>query len=115
MSEIIGFENIATHIKNDLDSDKDVLLYAFNATGKTRLSCSFENDENIESLSYNAIVEDYFTWDNEEKIMSILSNTWLFNFIKDEYLEKDILFSFAGSFTNSTSSGRIPKETVFPT
>ena len=37
MSEIIGFENIATHIKNDLDSDKDVLLYAFNATGKTRL------------------------------------------------------------------------------
>lgn len=94
MSEIIGFENIATHIKNDLDSDKDVLLYAFNATGKTRLSCTFENDENIESLSYNAIVEDYFTWDNEEKIMSILTNTWLFNFIKDEYLEKDILFYF---------------------
>jgi len=25
MSEIIGFGNIATHIKNDLDSDKDVL------------------------------------------------------------------------------------------
>ncbi len=52
-----------------------VLLYAFNGTGKTRLSTAFKNlgkvvDENgavekRDTLYFNAFTEDLFTWDND--------------------------------------------------
>ena len=52
-----------------------VLLYAFNGTGKTRLSTAFKNigktvDEDGEvksrdTLYFNAFTEDLFTWDND--------------------------------------------------
>ena len=62
------------------DSPKKVqLIYAFNGTGKTRLSREFKNlitpkgdDENGEELLsrhkilyYNAFTEDLFHWDND--------------------------------------------------
>ena len=52
-----------------------VLLYAFNGTGKTRLSTAFKDlgkvvDENSEgqsqdTLYFNAFTEDLFSWDND--------------------------------------------------
>ena len=52
-----------------------VLLYAFNGTGKTRLSTAFKDlgkavDENGEAQSrdtlyFNAFTEDLFSWDND--------------------------------------------------
>ena len=52
-----------------------VLLYAFNGTGKTRLSTAFkdlgkvvdENDEvqSSDTLYFNAFTEDLFSWDND--------------------------------------------------
>lgn len=110
---IIGFDNIQKEMKEKLDNNQDVLLFAFNATGKTRLSCSFENDEIIETLNYNATIEDYFTWDNEEKKMFILNHTWLLDIIRDEGLDKDIVDNF-DKFTDdkiypivNTESGEI--------
>ncbi|UDU80670.1 AAA family ATPase [Pseudomonas sp. HN2-3] len=49
-----------------------VLIYAFNATGKTRLSVAYKNaTKNPESnqhtgVYYNAFSEDLFVWDNDE-------------------------------------------------
>ncbi|MCT4612069.1 MAG: anticodon nuclease [Clostridia bacterium] len=82
------------------DEDKNVqIIYAFNGTGKTRLSKEFqrlvENDDFIESekdihehkyIYYNAYMEDLFYWENDLKSdnghkMKIHSNsfiTWLF-------------------------------------
>ncbi len=69
-------EDIAQKLK---DSQKKVqLIYAFNGTGKTRLSKEFKNliapqteDENEEAktkiLYYNAFTEDLFSWDNEDE------------------------------------------------
>ena len=89
------FEDVCKHIDNIyVKENKHILLYAFNATGKTRLSMQYENDDIIESISYNAIVEDYFSWDNDLKIISFIKNTWLLNFIKSEGLEKDIETTF---------------------
>lgn len=88
---------LAKEMEKHLNS-KDVLIYAFNATGKTRLSFLLdENDyENatIKSLSYNAIVEDYFSCDNENFTFKVITETWLFNFIKDEGLDGDIVETF---------------------
>lgn len=90
-------DDIAKEIAESLNT-KDILVYAFNATGKTRLSVLLDKndyeEENIKSLSYNAIVEDYFSWDNEKFTFKIITGTWLFNFINDEGLDGDIIDVF---------------------
>ena len=89
MTEIIGIDNIYEEIKKSLDLQKDVLLYAFNATGKTRLTYFFDNqnlqedEEKILTLCYNAIVEDLFTWDNDNKMFSFDDNNILCKTIKN--------------------------------
>lgn len=50
-----------------------ILLYAFNATGKTRLSVAYKdytknlNKNNHSGVYYNAFSEDLFTWHNDEE------------------------------------------------
>ena len=97
MGKYIDLDDIAKEIAKSLNTN-DILVYAFNATGKTRLSVLLDKndyeEENIKSLSYNAIVEDYFSWDNEKFTFKIITGTWLFNFINDEGLDGDIIDVF---------------------
>ena len=65
-SEINGFrENI-------------VLLFAFNGTGKTRLSVEYKNltkelnEDNHAGVYYNAYSEDLFYWNNDELVLNIM-------------------------------------------
>ena len=58
-------------IKRDLDhQEKPILIYAFNGTGKTRLANLFydmnsqEEESPLACLSYSALFEDIFHWDN---------------------------------------------------
>lgn len=52
--------------------EKIILVYAFNATGKTRLSVEYKNitkkpeDGSHTGVYYNAFSEDLFVWDNDE-------------------------------------------------
>lgn len=61
---------IAEQIKNV--DEYIVCIYAFNATGKTRLSVAYkditkaENNGNHSGVYYNAYSEDLFDWDNDE-------------------------------------------------
>ena len=73
-----SLEEIAQKLKS---TDKKVqLIYAFNGTGKTRLSREFkelvapkniegdedaEDEQGIKVLYYNAFTEDLFYWDND--------------------------------------------------
>lgn len=72
--------DIATHIDENLRSVTDkifqlneniVLIFAFNGTGKTRLSVEYknltkQNNENQHAgVYYNAYSEDLFAWDND--------------------------------------------------
>jgi gliding motility-associated-like protein len=72
------FPNLQMVAQAIQDNNKPVtLLYAFNATGKTRLSMEFKNlvngtdemngdeDKNKRVLYYNAFTEDLFYWDND--------------------------------------------------
>jgi wobble nucleotide-excising tRNase len=64
-------ENLATQLV-ELDK-KIVLIYAFNGTGKTRLSVAYKditkakNGGNHSGVYYNAYSEDLFNWDNDEE------------------------------------------------
>lgn len=66
----MNLPQIATELSNIDESI--VLVYAFNATGKTRLSVSYKdeskkaNENKHSGVYYNAFSEDVFTWDNDE-------------------------------------------------
>ena len=66
------------HTFSDLDAlaqylrvheKKTILIFAYNGTGKTRLSMAFKDlgkhDDQRDTLYFNAFTEDLFTWDND--------------------------------------------------
>ena len=59
----------AAHLREVLETKKCVLLYAYNGTGKTRLSMAFKDIGKVgdarDTLYFNAFTEDLFTWDND--------------------------------------------------
>src|SRR3954466_10677394 len=69
------FNALATHLRRELENKKFVLLYAYNGTGKTRLSTAFKDLGKIvnadgetdqrDTLYFNAFTEDLFAWDND--------------------------------------------------
>lgn len=62
---------IAQELKDT--EEKIIIVYAFNATGKTRLSVEYKNitknpdDGSHTGVYYNAFSEDLFVWDNDER------------------------------------------------
>ena len=65
----MNLEDIANQLK-DMD-ENIILIFAFNATGKTRLSVAYKDatkDANGKhtGVYYNAFSEDLFVWDNDE-------------------------------------------------
>jgi hypothetical protein len=68
---------LAKQLRKELETKRFVLLYAYNGTGKTRLSSAFrdlgkkvnEDGETTQrdTLYFNAFTEDLFTWDNDLK------------------------------------------------
>lgn len=66
---------LATHFRTLLDKKKYILLFAYNGTGKTRLSGAFKDlgkqpipeieEKTRDTLYYNAFTEDLFTWNND--------------------------------------------------
>jgi wobble nucleotide-excising tRNase len=60
---------LAEHLRKELESKRFVLLYAYNGTGKTRLSTEFKNlgkkGDERDTLYFNAFTEDLFQWDND--------------------------------------------------
>ena len=78
MSDATTFTDLkalATHLRQELENKKSILLYAYNGTGKTRLSTVFKNlgktvnavgeTEQRDTLYFNAFTEDLFSWDND--------------------------------------------------
>ncbi len=60
---------LAAHLRQELQDKRYVLLYAYNGTGKTRLSMAFKDlgkqGDTRDTLYFNAFTEDLFTWDND--------------------------------------------------
>lgn len=74
MSGVRTYQNLSTlvtRLRDDLNDKELVLLYAFNRTGKTRLSMDFKgrgkqrNRGRADTLYFNAFTEDLFTWEND--------------------------------------------------
>lgn len=83
-------EELVIHIRGL--NRKYVLLFAYNGTGKTRLSMEFKeagkNGEDRDTLYFNAFTEDLFSWDNdlehdEERVIKLNTSSRYFHGLKD--------------------------------
>jgi anticodon nuclease len=76
---------------------KPILIYAFNGTGKTRLTNLFYNmnlqdgESSLVCLIYSALFEDAFQWDNiVNELHFMVQDEWLRRLFEDEDLESRI-------------------------
>lgn len=105
--EFNNIDEVSAAIKTELDTPntdtektkKVSIIFASNASGKTRLSKIFNDDNENEEyekevLRYNAYIEDLFAWDNENDAIKIDSNHWIFKVIKDQTLQSHVVDDF---------------------
>lgn len=92
-ASFLDLPSLAQHLRTELQTKKSVLIYAYNGTGKTRLSTEFKNLGKVASaegetteqdtLYFNAYTEDLFSWDNDlandrERVLKINSDSRFF-------------------------------------
>lgn len=105
---------VVTRLRDDLRVTANggvdfVLLYAYNGTGKTRLSMEFKEagkrkrGVNRDALYFNAFTEDLFNWDNDlendtERTLKINSASRFFDGFRELALEEKI-YSYLERYT----------------
>jgi len=97
--------DIAKYFRMLLEEKKYIVLFAYNGTGKTRLSAEFKSlgqrlieetgEKTADTLYYNAFTEDLFYWDNDldndaERLLKLNSNSRFFSGLKDLEMESRI-------------------------
>lgn len=100
-----GLPELAQHLRTELEAKKFVLLYAYNGTGKTRLSVAFRdlgrvvNDDGEtaqrDTLYFNAYTEDLFSWDNDlendrHRVLELNDDSKFFNGLRELEMEVKI-------------------------
>ncbi|MGP4993861.1 hypothetical protein [Glutamicibacter ardleyensis] len=79
---------------------RNVLIFAPNTIGKTRLTQHLKERNAEGVMLYNAFVEDGFTWDNERVVLKMNPESELLRTITMQGLDGDIIKNFQ-RFTNS--------------
>lgn len=102
-----NLEEIAKYFRMILDEErkKYILLFAYNGTGKTRLSAEFKTlgqtlneetgEKTADTLYYNAFTEDLFYWDNDlendtDRFLKLNSDSRFFSGLKELEMESRI-------------------------
>jgi wobble nucleotide-excising tRNase len=89
-------ENGIPQPKNKVKNVKQTLLFAYNGTGKTRLSMAFKEqgkkEDKRDTLYFNAFTEDLFSWDNDleddaTRVLKLNKTSSFFDALKDEDLD----------------------------
>ena len=101
INKYANVRTVAKKLRDDLGGVELILLYAYNRTGKTRLSMEFkdegkrQNNGTADTLYFNAFTEDLFTWDNDlegdtVRRLQLNPNSAFFNGLKDLALDETI-------------------------
>lgn len=102
--EIHSYQNLASladKLRDDLVQQDFVIMYAYNGTGKTRISVAFKNkgkeagEDKRDTLYFNAFTEDLFSWDNDlendtQRVLKINAGSTFFSGFKELALEEKI-------------------------
>ena len=104
-TELTTLCDIAEYLRMLTEEKKYIIIFAYNGTGKTRLSCEFKaigqklneetGEKSADTLYYNAFTEDLFNWDNDlenddNRKLIINSDSKFFNCIKEFEMENRI-------------------------
>lgn len=104
-TEYNTLNEISQHFRMLLEEKKYIIFFAYNGTGKTRLSMEFKslgqqlNEETgiktADTLYYNAFTEDLFYWDNDlendtERVLKLNTNSRFFTGLKELEMESRI-------------------------
>ena len=106
-AEFDSLEEIANYFRTLLreENKKCIMLFAYNGTGKTRLSSVFKalgqttvmesGVKTADTLYYNAFTEDLFYWDNdlendEDRFLKLNSDSRFFSGLKEMAMEEKI-------------------------
>ena len=128
----VGYNNqfndikeIAEYFRRLLEEKKFLVLFAYNGTGKTRLSMEFKSlgqqpidnteEKTADTLYYNAFTEDLFYWDNDleydtERLLKLNSGSRFFSGLRELEMESRIRpllhryadFDFSIDYENSS-------------
>jgi len=102
MTRIYTYESLyklAQRFRDDLNNKDFVLFFAYNGTGKTRLSMEFKEQgkrhADRDTLYFNAYTEDLFHWDNDldhdaQRVLTINSDSKFFDGFRELALEEKI-------------------------
>ncbi|WP_454692786.1 AAA family ATPase [Achromobacter aegrifaciens] len=101
INKYANLRTLTRKLRDDLGGVDLILLYAYNRTGKTRLSMEFKdegkrkNKGTADTLYFNAFTEDLFTWDNDldsdaVRRLQLNPNSTFFNGLKDLALDETI-------------------------
>ena len=97
--------DIAEYLRKLTEEKKYIIIFAYNGTGKTRLSCEFKalgqnldeatGNKSADTLYYNAFTEDLFSWDNDlenddNRKLLLNTNSKFFSGIKEFEMENRI-------------------------
>lgn len=100
-----SLRNLVERLRDDLNNPTKqtelILLYAYNRTGKTRLSMEFKdtgkrrNNGTSDTLYFNAYTEDLFVWENDldadtSRHLQLNPDSSFFNGLKDLALDETI-------------------------
>jgi len=122
-----SLKETAEYFRMLLDEKKYIVLFAYNGTGKTRLSVEFKSlgqqligdtgEKTADTLYYNAFTEDLFYWDNDlendtERVLKLNSNSRFFAGLNELEMESRIRpllhryadFDFSINYENSAIS-----------
>lgn len=107
-----SLDRLVARLRDDFHSGGHdfVLLYAYNGTGKTRVSMAFKdagkrrNGGNPDTLYFNAYTEDLFVWDNDlagdsRRVFRLNSDSRFFSGIKGLALEQAVQ-AYLGRYTD---------------
>lgn len=118
-------KDIAEYLRMLLEDRKFIILFAYNGTGKTRLSAEFKSlgqyvnestgRKSADTLYYNAFTEDLFYWDNDldndtERVLKLNGSSRFFAGLDELEMESKIRpllhqyadFDFTIDYENST-------------
>jgi AAA domain len=119
-----SMKKLVQKLRDDLSGEDQnyILLYAYNGTGKTRLSMAFKEagkkkEGERDTLYFNAFTEDLFTWDNDldgdsNRVLKINSASQFFSGVQElemenrirPYLQRYTKFDFSIDYENWTIS-----------
>jgi hypothetical protein len=109
-----NLQTLARKLRADLSGVELLLIYAYNRTGKTRLSMEFKGEGKrktkknpggiSDTLYFNAYTEDLFTWENDldgdaVRLLQLNDRSAFFNGLKDLALDETIA-SYLGRYAD---------------